>query len=179
VRLVGLARPLWRTTRRANGAGAGHKQALGSACLPQSRAWRRVAEKKAGRRRSPGPQPRRAEHEDARAGRRAGQALARGAEAGPAAQRADKVLADKACDTDSSPAGVAALGAEVVLAGKSTRLTKRPLDHTLYRDHKKVERFLSRHKQFRRLATRYDKAASSSLAMGQLVAAPSAANNRP
>ena len=45
------------------------------------------------------------------------------------------------------------------------------IDRNLYRDRNKVERFFSRLKQFRRLATRYDKTASSFLGMVHFVSA--------
>ena len=45
------------------------------------------------------------------------------------------------------------------------------IDGNLYRDRNKVERFFSRLKQFRRLATRYEKTASSFLGMVHFVSA--------
>ena len=82
-----------------------------------------------------------------------------------AAKGAGNVLADKACDTDAVVASVVALGAQVVIPSKKNRFVQRVIDRNLYRDRNKVERFFSRLKQFRRLATRYDKTACSFLGM--------------
>ena len=88
-----------------------------------------------------------------------------------AAQGAGNVLADKGYDTDNILACVAAMGAKVVIPSKRNRLIQRLIDRNLYRDRNKVERFFSRLKQFRRLATRYDKTASSFLGMVHFVSA--------
>ena len=88
-----------------------------------------------------------------------------------AAEGANNVLADKAYDTDAVLASVAAIGAQVVIPSKKNRLVQRLIDRNLYRDRNKVERFFSRLKQFRRLATRYDKTASSFLGMVHFVSA--------
>jgi len=45
------------------------------------------------------------------------------------------------------------------------------IDHHLYRDRNLVERFFARIKQFRRIATRYDKLARSYLVFAQLACA--------
>ena len=88
-----------------------------------------------------------------------------------AAKGAGNVLADKAYDTDAVVASVVALGAQVVIPSKKNRLVQRVIDRNLYRDRNKVERFSSRLKQFRRLATRYDKTACSFLGMLHFVSA--------
>ncbi|WP_425554390.1 IS5 family transposase, partial [Hymenobacter glaciei] len=72
----------------------------------------------------------------------------------PAAEGAGNVLADNAYDTDAVLAHVAAIGAQAVIPSKKNRLVQRVIDRNLYRDRNKVERFFSRLKQFRRLATR-------------------------
>ncbi len=81
------------------------------------------------------------------------------------------VLADKAYDTDAVLACVAASGAQAVIPSKKNRVVQRVIDRNLYRDRNKVERYFSRLKQFRRLATRYDKTASSFLGMLHFVSA--------
>jgi putative transposase len=86
-----------------------------------------------------------------------------------AAKGAGNVLADKAYDTDAVLARVAELGAQAVIPSKKNRLVQRVIDPNLYRDRNKVERFFSRLKQFRRLATRYDKTVSSFLGMVHFV----------
>jgi putative transposase len=89
----------------------------------------------------------------------------------PVAKGVGNVLADKAYDTDAVLASVAAIGAQAVIPSKKNRLVQRVIDRNLYRDRNKVERFFSRLKQFRRLATRYDKTASSFLGMVHFVSA--------
>ena len=88
-----------------------------------------------------------------------------------AAPGAGNVLGDKGYDTDAVVACVEALGAQVVIPSKKNRRLERAIDRNLYRDRNKVERFFSRLKQFRRLATRYDKTASSFLGMLHFVSA--------
>lgn len=88
-----------------------------------------------------------------------------------AAAGAGHVLAAKGYDTNQVLRLVADAGAGVVIPSKKTRLVSRSIDRNLYRDRNKVERFFSRLKQFRRLATRYDKTASSFLGMLHFVSA--------
>ena len=95
----------------------------------------------------------------------------RAAELLAAAPGAGHVLADKGYDTDAVVANAEALGARVVIPSKKNRRVERVIDRNLYRDRNKVERFFSRLKQFRRLATRYDKTASSFLGMLHFVSA--------
>ena len=80
------------------------------------------------------------------------------------------VLADKAYDTDAVVAEITRAGAAVVVPSKRGRRTPRALDHNLYADRNKVERFFNRLKQYRRLATRYDKSAASFLAFAHCAA---------
>ena len=80
------------------------------------------------------------------------------------------VLADKAYDTDALVAEITRAGAMVVVPSKSSRRATRTLDHNLYADRNKIERFFNRLKQYRRLATRYDKSAASFLAFAHYAA---------
>ena len=80
------------------------------------------------------------------------------------------VLADKAYDTDALVAGIAQTGAAVVVPSKRSRRVARMLDGNLYADRNQVERFFNRLKQYRRLATRYQKTAVSFLAFAQCAA---------
>ena len=68
-------------------------------------------------------------------------------------------------------ASVAATGAQVVIPRKNNRLVQRQIARNLYRFRNKVVLFFSRLKQFRRLATRYDKTASSFLGIVHFVSA--------
>ena len=88
-----------------------------------------------------------------------------------AAEGASPVLSDKAYDTDAVLANVAAIGPQAVIPSKKNRLVQRVIDRSLYRDRDKAARFFSRLKQFRRLAMRYDKTASSFLGMVHFVSA--------
>ncbi|WP_460913788.1 transposase, partial [Spirosoma areae] len=51
--------------------------------------------------------------------------------------------------------------AEAVIPAKKNRLIERSIDENLYKDRNKVERYFNKLKQYRRVATRYDKTASS------------------
>ena len=82
-----------------------------------------------------------------------------------------KVLADKAYDTNRVLAAVAALGAEAVIPSQPRRRVPRALDRACYRQRNHIERLMGRLKQFRRLATRYDKTASSYLGFVHFVCA--------
>ena len=52
-----------------------------------------------------------------------------------------------------------AKGIQAVIPPRRNRLIQRPFDAHLYKNHNLIERFLCRIKQFRRVATRYDKLA--------------------
>ncbi|MCP3724706.1 IS5 family transposase [Paraburkholderia sp. CNPSo 3272] len=67
------------------------------------------------------------------------------------------VAADKAYYTDALIAHLHTLDVQVVIPSRANRLEQRDLDKHLYRFRNLVERFFARIKQFRRVATRYDK----------------------
>lgn len=79
------------------------------------------------------------------------------------------VLADKGYDSDDLLTYVASLKAEAVIPAKKNRKVQRPLNRELYKDRNKVERFFSRVKHYRRIATRYEKTARNYMAMLHLV----------
>jgi transposase len=81
------------------------------------------------------------------------------------------VVADKAYDTNRVLAAVGQAGAEPVIPPKRTRCVQRGYDANLYADRNKVERFFGRLKEARGFATRYEKTASSFLAVAHLLAA--------
>jgi transposase len=74
------------------------------------------------------------------------------------------LVADKAYDGDELRADIAARGATAVIPNKSNRKNPFPFDAKAYRDRNVVERMFCRLKDFRRLATRYDKLARNFLA---------------
>ncbi|WP_262905642.1 IS5 family transposase [Hymenobacter siberiensis] len=75
-----------------------------------------------------------------------------------------KVLADTAYDSDETRAYCAEKGIEAVIPSHPGRTQPLPMDEETYRDRNKVERFFGRLKQYRRLATRYEKTVVSFLA---------------
>ncbi len=81
---------------------------------------------------------------------------------------ARQVLADTACDSDAWRAQIAEAGAVAVVPPRPNRLVPPRLDPLPYRDRNRVERLVNRLKQFRRVATRYDKLADSFAAFVQL-----------
>jgi len=58
-----------------------------------------------------------------------------------------------------------------VIPPKSNRITAIDYEHDLYKLREKVERFFNKLKQFRRIATRYEKLSQTFLALIHLVAA--------
>lgn len=80
-------------------------------------------------------------------------------------------MADKAYDTNSVLAAIARHEAEAVIPPKTSRAQQCPCDEDLYADRNKVERFFGRLKEARGVATRYEKTATSFLAVAHLVAA--------
>ena len=79
--------------------------------------------------------------------------------------RSGAVIADRAYDSDAFIGLVSDGGAEAVIPSRSNRKQQRVIDRNLYRDRNKVERFFAWVKLFRRIATRYEKTASSYLAL--------------
>jgi transposase len=69
------------------------------------------------------------------------------------------VLADKAYDAQAVLEVVEQCGAQAVIPPKISRLIQRSYDRYLYRARADIECFFQRLKQFRRLATRYEKLA--------------------
>ena len=76
---------------------------------------------------------------------------------------AGAVIADKAFDSDALVRAVERRGAEAVIPPKKNRKSPRAYDRHLYRERKKVEWFINLLKQYRRVATRYEKTARNFL----------------
>jgi transposase len=72
---------------------------------------------------------------------------------------AEAVVADKGYDSDAFVETLNAAGAEAVIPPRRNRRGSREYDRERYKARNLVERFFNRLKQFRRLATRYDKLA--------------------
>jgi len=75
----------------------------------------------------------------------------------------DVTIADKGYDADHLCAKIAQSGAQPVIPPKRNRTFKRPYDADLYKERNTIERFFNKLKQFRRVATRYDKLAQNFL----------------
>jgi transposase len=67
------------------------------------------------------------------------------------------VIADAAYDSDAFRAEIIAEGAEAVIRPRKSRVEDRPYDEEVYKLRNVIERFFHRLKQYRRVATRYDK----------------------
>ncbi len=80
------------------------------------------------------------------------------AEPGPAPR---VILADKGYDADAILTDLDAQGIAAVIPPKRNRKVQRPIDGNIYALRNLVERCFSKLKHSRRLATRYDKTASS------------------
>jgi transposase len=78
------------------------------------------------------------------------------------------VLADKAYDADGIRNLIETQGAVPNIPAKSNRKWKPCFSKRLYRERNLIERFFSKLKHFRRIATRYDKLAENFLGMVQL-----------
>ncbi len=75
-----------------------------------------------------------------------------------------RLLADKAYDTNKLRNLLAELGIDVVIPSIARRKPLIPYDHVLYRQRNLIERMFGRLKDYRRIATRYDKLARNFLA---------------
>ncbi len=89
----------------------------------------------------------------------------------PVIQDGCVVLGDRAFDTDKIRDYIASKMAIAVIPPKRNRKMQREYDKVAYRNRNQIERFFNRLKHFRRIATRYDKLASSFLALIQLASA--------
>jgi transposase len=79
-------------------------------------------------------------------------------------QAAEAVIADTAYDADHICATIAEISAEAVIPSSPSRSRKYPLDTHLYAQRHLVECCISKLKQFRRVATRFEKTAQNYLA---------------
>lgn len=78
---------------------------------------------------------------------------------------AGAIIGDKGYDSDQVVMLIESRGTLAVIPSKSNRRVAREHDKELYRERNHVERFFNRIKQYRGLATRYEKTAASYLAM--------------
>lgn len=71
--------------------------------------------------------------------------------------RTTAVLADKGYDSDANRRAIRKAGAEPCIPPRRNRTAAITYDRHLYKERNGVERFFGRVKQYRRVATRYDK----------------------
>ncbi len=83
----------------------------------------------------------------------------------------DALLADKAYDAQERVLAVLEqAGVEIVIPPKSNRISQRAYDKELYKARHLIENFFAKLKQYRAIATRYDKRAVSFLGAIHLAA---------
>jgi transposase len=77
--------------------------------------------------------------------------------------KAEQVIADKAYDANSLCEKIAAQGGAVIIPPRRHRNCPRSYDLIAYKNRWGIEGFFARLKQYRRIATRYDKLAANFL----------------
>jgi transposase len=82
----------------------------------------------------------------------------------------EAVIADKGYDKKAFVEEVESRGAEAVIPTQKDRKEQREIDRHLYRERNVCERFWSKAKQYRRVATRYEKKAANFLAFVKVAA---------
>jgi len=92
-------------------------------------------------------------------------------QAGQAGNKIETVTADKAYDSSAIVSHIETLGATAVIPQLANRKETRDVDWAQYKNRNLVERFFARLKQFRRIATRYDKLAERFTSFIELAAA--------
>jgi putative transposase len=83
---------------------------------------------------------------------------------------AEVTIADKGYDADHLAGRIVDGGSEVVIPPKRNRKHPRLYDTNLYKERNRIERFFNRLKQFRRVATRYDKLLANFMGFVKLAA---------
>jgi transposase len=81
-----------------------------------------------------------------------------------------RLIADKAYDAGSLRRWLAERHVKAVIPSTASRTVPYPLDHHAYRRRSRIERLFCRLKNWRRIATRYDRLARTYLAAISLVA---------
>jgi len=83
---------------------------------------------------------------------------------------ADALLADKAYDADHLIEKGKQNDTDIVILSKRNRKIERQYDDDLYKERNIIERFFNKLKQFRRIATRYDKLLANFMGFVKLAA---------
>lgn len=84
--------------------------------------------------------------------------------------RFDRLIADRGYDTNAIRRAIADQGAEVVIPSTTSRRAPIPYDRDAYKARNLIERLRCRLKDWRRIATRYDKLARNFLATALIAA---------
>ena len=87
-----------------------------------------------------------------------------------AAGRFDRLIADRGYDSNAIRAAIVAQGALVVIPSTTSRRAPIPYDRDAYKARNLVERLWCRLKDWRRIATRYDKLAANYLSRAIIAA---------
>ena len=87
------------------------------------------------------------------------------------ADRIDVLLADKGYDADAIREDLASAEVEAVIPAKANRRNPAPHDRVKYRLRNRIERLFNKLKNWRRVATRYDKTADSCIGFVSLASA--------
>lgn len=83
----------------------------------------------------------------------------------------ETVLADKGYDSGAFVEVIQRRGAEAIIPSKKNRLNPRSLNRHIFKARNLVERFFQKLKQFRRIATRYERLSRNFQSMLSLVSA--------
>ena len=83
---------------------------------------------------------------------------------------ADFILADKGYDSNEFMKEIEMSGAQPVIPPKSNRLNQRAYDKEVYKERNLIERLFQKLKNFRRVATRYERLARNYMGMLQIAA---------
>ena len=78
---------------------------------------------------------------------------------------ADYIIADRGYDSDAFVLSITNVGAQAVIPPRSNRKKMRYYDAELYKERNLVERFFQKLKNYRRIATRYERLARNYTAM--------------
>ena len=84
--------------------------------------------------------------------------------------QADAAIADKGYDAGHLIEKIAEADCKVVIPPKRNRKEQRSYDTELYKERNRIERFFNKLKQFRRVATRYDKLLANFMGFVKLAA---------
>ena len=83
---------------------------------------------------------------------------------------ANMVIADKGYDADDILLAIEAAGSEAVVPPRINRIVQRDYNRDIYKQRNNVERFFQKIKNYRRIATRYERLTVTFSAMLHLVA---------